>query len=323
MANDLVLAELNTARTALAKADTIQKTKNVLDVAVAAETYAKRQKLGEEAINFATSIKVEALRQLGRMLKETPRNTGVRMAGKDIGGTKWEPPMNTPTLEEMGLDKRTSKLAQDIAALPEEQFEAVRGGVMALSKAQKEVSRERNKNKPVAEIPDGKYRVFYADPPWKYTSGDQHSNEAQATTLTTHYNSMSIQELCQLPIKLMAQDDAVLFMWTTSPLLEECFYVINAWGFKYKTSIVWDKMAHNVGHYISVRHEFLLICTRGSCTPDIDKLLPSVVSEKRTEHSVKPETFRNMIDTMYPKGKRIELFARHPAKGWAVWGNDV
>lgn len=125
---DLVLAELNTARTALAKADTIQKTKNVLDVAVAAETYAKRQKLGEEAISFATSIKVEALRQLGNMLKDTPRNKGSRLVGgssKYSGGSDVEPPDEVPTLSDMGLDKKTSKLAQDIASLPEEQDEQV------------------------------------------------------------------------------------------------------------------------------------------------------------------------------------------------------
>lgn len=173
------------------------------------------------------------------------------------------------------------------------------------------------------DLPAGKYRVFYADPPWKYTSGDQHGTEEQDTVLGTHYPSMTISELCALPIKEMTADNAVMFMWVTSPLLDECFEVIKAWGFEYKTSIVWDKMAHNVGHYVSVRHEFLLICTRGSCKPDIDKLLPSVVSEKRTEHSAKPETFRTMIDTMYPNGNRIELFARHPADGWEVWGNEV
>lgn len=326
MQTDIVLQRLDTARNALAEAKTIQETKRIVDIAAAAEILAKRQKLGEEAVQYATSIKVEALAQLGRMLKETPKNTGARLIGGSetySGGSKVLPPDDTPTLAEMGLDKKTSKLAQDIAALPEEQLEAVKTGVMALSKAQKEVSKMRNAEKPKPAQPDGKYRVIYADPPWKYTSGDQHSNEAQATTLTTYYNSLSIEELCQLPIKEMAQDDAVLFMWVTSPLLEECFDVIRAWGFKYKASIVWDKDAHNVGHYVSVRHELLLICTRGSCTPDTNKLLPSVVKEKRTEHSVKPETFRQMIDTMYPQGRRIELFARRTVDGWDAWGNDV
>jgi N6-adenosine-specific RNA methylase IME4 len=172
-----------------------------------------------------------------------------------------------------------------------------------------------------AEIPKNKYRVFYVDPPWYYTA-PQHGREEQETVLETHYPTMKIDELCALPVKNMAQDNAVLFMWVTSPVLDQCWDVIEAWGFEYKTSIVWNKDAHNVGHYVSVRHELLLICTRGSCTPDISELPPSVVTEKRTAHSVKPETFRKMIDTMYPKGKRIELFARRPAKGWDVWGND-
>jgi len=181
---------------------------------------------------------------------------------------------------------------------------------------------------PTPPMPEGTYRVFYADPPWYYTN-DQHgayataTNEPQDTTLETHYPSMKISELCDLPIKEMAQPNAVLFLWVTSPVLDQVWPIITAWGFEYKTSIVWNKDAHNVGHYVSVRHELLLICTRGSCTPDIDKLLPSVVTEKRTAHSVKPEVFRQMIDTMYPNGNRIELFARRHVEGWDAWGNDA
>lgn len=325
MQSDIVLQKLNDARNALAEARTIQDTKKVLDAAIAQEIFWKRQKMSEELVAQATEFKVEALRQLGVMLKETPRNTGTAGMGRpSLGGAILEPPISSePTLAEMGIDKKTSKLAQDIASLPEEKFEAVKRGVISISKAQKEANILRNSEKPTPKAPDGKYRVIYADPPWKYTSGDQHGTEAQDTILSSHYNSMSIAELCELPIKDMAQDDSVLFMWATSPLLEECFDVIRAWGFKYKASIVWNKDAHNVGHYVSVRHEFLLICTRGSCLPDTNKLFASVVTEKRTAHSVKPETFRNIIDEMYPNGKRIELFARRIVNGWDTWGNDV
>lgn len=174
-------------------------------------------------------------------------------------------------------------------------------------------------------LPDGKYRVIYADPPWLYNKGEQFSLDGPTVILENEYNAppMSIEALCDLPIKELSQENAVLFLWVTSPLLEECFSVINSWGFKYKASVVWNKDAHNVGHYVSVRHELLLICTRGSCLPDIDTLFPSVVTEKRGEHSVKPETFRKMIDAMYPKGKRVELFARREVMGWDVWGLDV
>jgi N6-adenosine-specific RNA methylase IME4 len=86
--------------------------------------------------------------------------------------------------------------------------------------------------------------------------------------------------------------------------------------------MVWDKVKHNVGNYVSVRHELLLICTKGSCTPDVKKLDDSVYSEERTEHSKKPEYFRNLIDKIYPNGNRIELFARGKIAGWDVWGNE-
>ena len=137
---DNILVKLDIARTALMEAKTIQETKHILDVAATAEVYAKRQKLGEEAISYATAIKVEALRQLGNMLKETPRNTGDAgraVFGETRGAQRIPRVGEPPTLEEMGLDKRTSKLAQDIASLPEEQFDAVRDGVVSLSMAQR------------------------------------------------------------------------------------------------------------------------------------------------------------------------------------------
>jgi len=110
--------------------------------------------------------------------------------------------------------------------------------------------------------------------------------------------------------------------WTTSPKLFECKAVIDAWGYEYKTSMVWDKVKHNVGYYVSVRHEFLLIATRGSCLPDNPKLHDSVIVKERTEHSAKPEVFYEIIEDIY-KGKKIELFARgKERKGWTFWGNQ-
>lgn len=168
-------------------------------------------------------------------------------------------------------------------------------------------------------LPDGKYRVIYADPPWKYGNTMPDYMGVQ----DNHYETMTVKEVCELPVKDMAGDNAVLFLWVTSPILEESFQVVNAWGFKYKASFVWDKVKHVMGHYNSVRHEILLVCTRGSCQPDIQKLFDSVYSEERTEHSTKPEYFREVIDTIYPNGKRIELFARSEHDNWNTWGNEI
>jgi N6-adenosine-specific RNA methylase IME4 len=126
---------------------------------------------------------------------------------------------------------------------------------------------------------------------------------------------MNVPDLCALPVANMAQPDSVLFLWVTSPLLFEAQPVLQAWGFTYKASFVWDKVRHNWGHYNSVRHEFLLLCTRGSCLPDSDKLTDSVQSIERTDnHSEKPEQFRQIIN---------ELLARRQTEGWEAYGNQL
>lgn len=168
------------------------------------------------------------------------------------------------------------------------------------------------------DLPIGKFRVIYADPPWKYSNSMPEYFSEQAN----HYQLMSIDEIAAMDIKSLAEDNAVLFLWVTSPILRESFKVIDAWGFEYKSSFVWDKIKHNMGHYNSVRHEFLLICTRGSCTPDNIKLFDSVQSIERTEHSEKPEFFREIIDTLYTHGRKIELFARKKVEGWEAFGNE-
>jgi N6-adenosine-specific RNA methylase IME4 len=182
------------------------------------------------------------------------------------------------------------------------------------------------KSKPKAL--EGSYRIFYADPPWKYhglNRADEHGHAER------HYDCLDDARLCgykpgqgQRMVKDMADDNAVLFMWVTSPLLERCFAVIRAWGFEYKASFVWDKIKHVMGHYNSVRHELLLICTRGSCTPDIPKLVDSVQSIERSDkHSEKPSEFYSIIEGMYDHGRKLELFSRSvPRDGWDQDGNE-
>lgn len=170
-----------------------------------------------------------------------------------------------------------------------------------------------------SDLPDKKYRIIYADPPWKYGNSMPEYFKEQAN----HYQLMSVEEIAAMNIKNIADTNSVLFLWVTSPILEESFKVIDAWGFEYKTSFIWDKVKHNMGHYNSVRHELLLVCTRGSCTPDNLQLFDSVQSIERTSHSEKPEKFREIIDTIYTWGNKIELFARKKIDGWEVFGNEA
>jgi N6-adenosine-specific RNA methylase IME4 len=193
---------------------------------------------------------------------------------------------------------------------------------LTVRELRQEIRKEQREEKQALPLPDNKYQVIYADPPWKYNDTCE-EGAIQTGGATRHYSTMSIQELCDLDIEKISADDCALFLWVTSPLLEECFDVINAWGFEYKASFVWDKIKHNMGHYNSVRHEFLLVCTKGSCTPDNMKLFDSVQSiEKTDKHSQKPNEFYEIIETLY-QGPKIELFARNNRDGWSVWGNEV
>lgn len=171
----------------------------------------------------------------------------------------------------------------------------------------------------VTEAPADKYRIVYADPPWDYGA---HAQPDYQTEQRDHYPVMELQAICDVPVEEWVEDDAVLFLWATSPILEKSFEVVHAWGFEYKTTFVWDKIKHNMGHYNSVRHEFLLVCTRGACQPDTKQLFDSVQSiERSKKHSQKPAEFYDIIETLYTHGRRLEIFARAERDGWDVYGH--
>jgi N6-adenosine-specific RNA methylase IME4 len=201
-------------------------------------------------------------------------------------------------------------------------------GQMSINEAYKEIKKEEIEvkrkeiretfEKQDVEIKDKKYRIIYADPPWKYGNAmPEYVTEPQ-----DYYLLMNTEDICAMPIKDITEKDAVLFLWSTSPHLPEALQVAKEWGFTYKTTFIWDKIKHNMGHYNSVRHEILLVCTKGACTPDVKRLFDSVVSEERTEHSKKPNVFREIIETIYTYGNKIELFARETPEGWDVFGNQ-
>ena len=213
---------------------------------------------------------------------------------------------------------RLARNPQRVADLP-----SIREAVALLSAGSVSDDRRERRQRPPAVDGNatGTYRVIYADPPWQYGS----SGLDQYGPAERHYPTLSIDQLCDLAVdgrhvRDLADDSAVLFLWATSPLLPDALTVMSAWGFAYKASFVWDKVKHNYGHYNSVRHELMLLGTRGSCLPDSARLHDSVVTIERTTHSAKPAHFRALIDELYGTGDRVELFARETADGWARWG---
>jgi N6-adenosine-specific RNA methylase IME4 len=172
-------------------------------------------------------------------------------------------------------------------------------------------------------LPIGKERwpIIYADPPWRY------EHPALATpnrAIENHYPTMTLEEICALPVAALASDDALLFMWATAPKLAECMKVIEAWGFQYRTCAVWDKEIIGTGYYFRNQHELLLVAKRGNIPhPAAGTQASSVYRERRNDHSVKPTFFHEMIERLYPELPKIELFARQARPGWAAWGNEI
>lgn len=343
------LPSIEKARALLAEARSVGAVKKISAIAQAVATSER----GKEIAVEAEAIVLFAQARIGELTREMEKAPHPKGAGRG----KWSVPSgNSPkksaALAAEGLSRKqaaecekiadvaksgdlerytkacqaskttpTKKGALTMAALPPEErtdfVKAIKSGESPQEAKRAVVAAKIAES---AKLPDAKYRVVYADPPWDYGN----SMPPGTTVPRDYYPSMKLQAICDLPVREIVEDNAVLFLWTTSPHLEESFQVIKAWGFKYKSSFIWDKVAHNMGHYNSVRHEFLLVCVRGSCQPDVRKLFDSVVTEERTEHSRKPELFREIIDTIYPHGKRVELFRRGGKIGaWETWGNEA
>lgn len=218
-----------------------------------------------------------------------------------------------------GVGAETVRRYKEILEAAPEMEQDIQSGTIKIGNAYHQLKKKKHReNLKTKEWPNGKYRVILTDPPWQY--GDQRSGHGGAED---HYPTMSIEELCAMPVRDLADDNSVLFMWVTAPILFESVKVVEAWGFTYKTNIIWDKVVPYIGNYTMVQHEHLIIATKGSCLPDVNKLSNSIQTIKKPrKHSEKPEEFRKIIEGMYQYGNKIELFARRKVDGWEVWGND-
>ena len=142
--------------------------------------------------------------------------------------------------------------------------------------------------------------------------------------IENHYPTMTLDEICALKVQDLATPDAVLFIWTTSPKLEESFAAIRAWGFEYRTCAVWVKLSIGMGYFVRQQHELLLIAKRGEPPMPLPNARPSSITESaRGEHSEKPVEGYKLIERMYPDLPKIELFARNAREGWTAWGNQA
>jgi len=248
---------------------------------------------------------------------------------------------NLPNGYLAALKERTGKShtelawrAQFAAAFPtEEELSSALESFDSWTAAVRSLKAERDveDNEPVEPLPapDGKFATFVVDPPWQY------GNTSTRGAAENHYPTMSIEELCDLDVvPTHAAEQSHLYLWTTAGHLPEAFAVMAAWGFTYKTYLVWVKPQMGMGNYFRISTELVLFGIRGGMRTQ-HRGLKNYFEAKRGKHSSKPTDFHDLVAQASP-GPYMELFSRCSADemltgcecskcrlGWTVWGNQA
>jgi len=173
-----------------------------------------------------------------------------------------------------------------------------------------------------------KYKVILSDPPWAYR------NAGCRGAAANEYSTMTIDDICALPVASMADDDCVLLLWGTWPQMPEALQVVNSWGFQYVTGFPWVKVTevshtlwgdltikvpYGIGFWARGTTELLLIARRGNVTPPTEGFIGLL--SPNLHHSRKPDDIYHYAESL--QGPYLEMFARRPRAGWDSWGNEI
>lgn len=340
-------AEYSAAQKALAAAVKVEQAKHVHDVAAGLAVYAYKAKDGALA-GDAAEIKVRATRKIGE-INDTEKHAGKQ--AKATGGLRPKghrvsrKPDAPPSLADRGVDKNLAQRARSLFAMPEPKFErevvkvrrlasaAAEGDreIVLAAKAERHASaRARRAERETAvagkimALPDKKYGVIYADPEWKFETYNDETGKLEASA-DLHYTTSSLEEIKLRDVQSIAADDCVLFLWATAPMIEAALEVMEAWGFEYKSQVIWKKDKGGTGYWFINWHELLLVGTQGNIpAPAQGSQWPSVIEAARRRHSEKPDRFYELIEDYYPNIPKIELNARGARReGWDVWGFEA
>lgn len=173
------------------------------------------------------------------------------------------------------------------------------------------------------------YRTILADPPWQFQN--RTGKVAPEHRRLSRYGTMNLAEIMALPVEQLAADTAHLYLWVPNALLPEGIKVLEAWGFSYKSNIVWHKIrkdggsdGRGVGFYFRNVTELVLFGVRGKNARTLQpgRTQVNYLAARKREHSRKPDEFYDIVESCSP-GPYLELFARMRREGWSSWGNEV
>lgn len=317
------------ARRALEHATSFVEVKDIRDKAEALRVYVRSINGSAEAQNRCAELKVRAEIRMGQELAKMEKHP----AGRPSINNRSHDATDFLRIHDLGITKSDSSRWQQMASVPQDAVEGyfdsakeiTSVGVQKLARQQKRAMMMQTQS----EAPQGrvenltkllergdKFGTIYADPPWQY------ANQGTRAATDNHYRTMTTAEICALPIKSLAADDAHLHLWTTNGFLFDCPQIFEAWGFEYRSSFIWVKPQMGIGNYWRNSHEILLTAIRGDAKRFGDTSLRSWLECDRGAHSAKPEEIRSMIERASP-GPRLELFSRKRVEGWVTWGDGV
>lgn len=174
-----------------------------------------------------------------------------------------------------------------------------------------------------------KFKTLLADPPWQFQN--RTGKMAPEHKRLSRYSTMKLEDILQLPVGQLADDTAHLYLWVPNALLPEGLRVMTAWGFQYKSNVVWHKVrkdggpdGRGVGFYFRNVTELVLFGVRGKNARTLapGRRQVNFLATQKREHSRKPDEFYNIVESCSP-GPYLELFARGSRKGWATWGDEA
>jgi N6-adenosine-specific RNA methylase IME4 len=342
-------AQYSAAQKALATAVKVEQAKHVRDVAAGLEVYAYKAKDGVMA-GDAAEIKIRATRKIGE-INDAEKQQGKQAKGARTKGAKRKglrgvltTPRNEDSLEKRGVDKNLAKRARALWAMPDGKFERevvkVRRMASAAAEGDREIvmaaraerhakartqraERETAVAGKIAALPDKKYGVIYADPEWQWKAYSDDTGKREIAP-DLHYTTSSLDEIKARDVPSISAPDCVLFLWATAPMIEAALQVMAAWGFTYKSQVIWKKDKGGTGYWFINWHELLLVGTRGNIpAPAQGSQWASVVEAPRGRHSEKPDRFYELIEEYYPSIQKIELNARTTRAGWDAWGFEA
>ena len=330
------LLRIDEAVALIAQCRTVDEAKQIRDKAEAMRVYLRTQKQSLIGQNDMAEIKLRAERRLGELLAD-------QKAKGDRRSTGGRPPKNrshaatdsAPTLKDLGIEKTAASRWQELAKIPAPAFEGYvkeqrataqgeitsagirqeyRGAAKLATKAELAA---QLRARPIPHVKDGPFPVIVLDPPWRYEKRVEDATHRGRNP----YPDMSIEEICALPIRRLADDNCVLWLWTTNAFMREAFRCLDAWGFREKTILTWAKDRMGTGDWLRGQTEHAIMSVLGAPTVTLTNQT-TLLNASMREHSRKPDEFYSLVDALCP-GPKLEMFAREKRDGWSAWGAEV